>query len=135
MYSVRVLSRNCSLHYGENLTAEKAAEVIFPNITRSRERESCCAKMTSLCIKNVRPRFASCRPTRVMRINKACNKREGGELYAGDKERAIPRPTRKTDTAKLARSFGEARSERYVARACIRVKSDARPFSRAKTRD
>jgi len=39
MYSVRVLSRNCSLRYGENLTAEKAAEVIFPNITRSRERE------------------------------------------------------------------------------------------------
>jgi len=39
-----------------------------------------------------------------MRINKACNKREGGELCAGDKERAVPRAklTRQDEPVKFA---------------------------------
>lgn len=114
MYSVRVLSPNCSLRYGENLTSRKKRRKLFSRILRDRGRGggTRCVKMTSLCIKNVRPRSASCRPTRVTRINKACNKREGGELCAGDKKScAVPRAklTRQDEPVK----FGEA-SEIYA---------------------
>jgi len=78
------------LHRGENLTAagrvgrkgKKAAEVIFANITRSRESCDALRENDSVLHKkrSARRRVALRRVGRVMRINKTRNKRgdEGG---------------------------------------------------------